>query len=126
MAESTKKSSIIAYVNLAIVIFFMFGFGYIPAPAPLTQYGMAVIGIFIGVVYGWTVSSSGLTWVSLLGVAALGFTDLGACSVAISKVFATDTAALLLFGMLMLGPVMESNLTEYIVAKVLGSKFCYK
>ncbi|MBQ2994101.1 MAG: hypothetical protein IJD56_01245 [Peptococcaceae bacterium] len=126
MAESTKKSSIMAYVNLAIVIFFMFGFGYIPAPPPLTQYGMAVIGIFIGVVYGWTVSSSGLTWVSLLGVAALGFTDLGACSVAMSKVFATDTAALLLFGMLMLGPVMESNLTEYVVAKVLGSKFCYK
>ncbi|MBQ2775878.1 MAG: hypothetical protein IJB37_05455 [Peptococcaceae bacterium] len=126
MAESSKNNSIIAYVNLAIVLFFMFGFGHIPAPAPLTQYGMAITGIFIGVVYGWTVSSSGLSWVSLLAVAALGFTDLGTCATSIAKVFSTDTAALLLFGMLMLGPVMESNLTEYVVAKVLGSKFCYK
>lgn len=124
---STKASnSVFRYINLAIVLFLMFGFGYLPAPAPLTQYGMAVIGIFIGVVYGWTISSSGLSWVSLLAIVALGFTDLGSCAASISKVFSTETSALLLFGMLMLGPVMESNLTEYVVAKVLGSKFCYK
>ncbi len=124
MSETANKSSVITYVNLVIVLFLMFGFGYIPAPAPLTQYGMAVVGIFLGAVYGWTVSSSGLSWVSILAIAALGFTDMGNCSVAMAKVFSTDTAALLMFGMLMLGPVMESNLTEYVVAKVLGSKFC--
>lgn len=124
MENSATKYSVGTYINLVIVLFFMFGFGYLPAPPPLTQYGMAVTGIFIGAVYGWTVSKSGLSWVSLLAVIALGFTDLGSCAVSIAKIFSTDTAALLLFGMLMLGPIMESNVSEYLVAKLLDSKFC--
>ncbi len=124
--ESAKKGSVMEYVNIAIVVLLMFGFGYLPPFEPLTQYGMALVGIFFGLVYGWTVSKSGLAWPSLLGIVALGFTDFCTVSVAMSKVFATDTASLLLFAMLLLGPIMESGLPGVITAKMLGSKFCYK
>lgn len=124
--ETAKKGSVMEYVNIAIVVLLMFGFGYLPPFEPLTQYGMALLGIFFGLIYGWTVSKSGLAWPSLLGIVALGFTDFGAVSASMAKVFSTDTAALLLFAMLLLGPIMESGLPSVITAKLLGSKFCYK
>ena len=124
--ESAKKGSVMEYVNIAIVVLLMFGFGHLPPFEPLTPYGMALVGIFFGLIYGWTVSKSGLTWPSLLGIIALGFTDFGVVSVSMAKVFSTDTAALLLFAMLLLGPIMESGLPSVITAKLLGSKFCYK
>ena len=37
----------------------------------ITPWGMQTIGIFIGVLYGWTVDSK--IWPSLLGIVALGY-----------------------------------------------------
>jgi len=124
MSETASKNSIMQWVHVAIVALLMFGFGHLPTLEPLTPYGMALVGIFLGAIYGWTVSSSGLTWVSLLAIAALGFTDFGTCGAAMAKVFSADTSALLLFAMLLLGPIMDSGVTTVIVAKLLGSKFC--
>ncbi len=45
---------------------------------------------------------------------------------AISALFASDTAMLLLLGMLMVGPMVESNTGEWLLVKLLNSKFCYK
>ena len=32
----------------------MFGFRYVPAPGAVTEYGMAVLGVFLALVYGWS------------------------------------------------------------------------
>ena len=59
-------------IHIAITVLLMFFFRFLPAPAPITPYGMAIIGIFFGLVYAWTMSS--LIWPSLLSLAALGVT----------------------------------------------------
>lgn len=50
-AKAQKKTY---WIHVAIVAIFMFGFRFIPAPAPITSYGMQILGIFIGLVYGWS------------------------------------------------------------------------
>lgn len=56
-------------IHYLITCLFMFGFHFIPAPEPLTPFGMGVLGVFIGAVYGW--STLDILWPSLLGLAAL-------------------------------------------------------
>lgn len=114
-------------LHVVIILAFMFLFRLLPAPAPLTQHGMAILGIFIGMIYGWTFTADrGMAWIAFAGLFALGLTDYGTCSAALSAVFASSTAALVLFGMLIMGPIMESDMGSYLVAKLLGSKFCDK
>lgn len=125
MYEQTKNN-IMTYVHLAITLALMFLFRYIPAPEPLTPYGMAIIGIFAGMIYGWATSKRGFSWISFTALLALGLTDFGNCSKAISTLFASDTAMLLLLGMLMVGPMVESDVGEWLLVKLLNSKFCYK
>ena len=121
-----KQNHVVEYIHLAITLAFMFLFRFIPAPAPLTPYGMAVIGVFLGMIYGWMTSKRGLVWPSVIGLVAFGLTDFGDVSVVMSKVFASNTAALLIVSMILLGPMMESNVGEYVVTKLLTSKFCDK
>ena len=55
--ETAKKGSVMEYVNIAIVVLLMFGFGYLPPFGPLTQYGMALVGIFLGLLFGWPLAN---------------------------------------------------------------------
>lgn len=72
-----KKPSIFntgfAGINLHVVIglILMFGIGRLPAPEPMTQIGLALLGIFVGVVYLWATCDLG--WPSLLAIAAISF-----------------------------------------------------
>lgn len=95
-----KQNNLVEYVHLAITLAFMFLFRFIPAPAPLTPYGVAVIGVFLGMIYGWMTSKRGLVWPSVTGLVAFGLTDFGDVSVVMSKVFASNTAALLIVSMI--------------------------
>ena len=52
-----------------IMLALMFGIGMIPAPMPLTQMGMQLLGVFVGVLFGWIFVEVGST--SLIAIAAL-------------------------------------------------------
>lgn len=79
MAEAIgrSKKTISYYLHMIITLLLMFGFGLFPAPEPMTALGMKVIGIFLGLLYGWT--TCGLIWPSLLGMIALALS--GALSI---------------------------------------------
>ena len=51
------------YINVAISLSLMLFFRYIPAPEPMTQLGMTVIGIFAGAIYGWCTTN--MIWPSI-------------------------------------------------------------
>lgn len=114
------------YVHMAVTLAFMFLFRFLPAPEPLTPYGMAILGIFIGMIYGWTTSQRGLSWISFLALVALGLTDYGTCGKALANLFASETAGLLMLSMFLVGPVMECEAGEYLIIKLLSSKLCYQ
>ena len=59
------------YLTILLAIIFMFGFKYLPAFTGLSQSGMQVLGIFIGVLILWLTIS--IDWPSILMIAALSF-----------------------------------------------------
>lgn len=58
---------------LHVVIFFLltFGTGFLP-PVGITPMGMNILGVFLGMLYGWTFI--GFAWPSMICLVALGFT----------------------------------------------------
>ncbi len=72
MTAATKKIKPTYWIHSAIAISFMLFFRFLPAPEPLTPYGMALLGIFIGAVYGWCTVS--MIWPSLLALTLMGLT----------------------------------------------------
>ncbi len=67
-----KKTRNTAYyiksiIGLAIMIFF----GYLPAPAPMTQLGMVILGQFIGMIFLWTFVD--IVWPTFAAIVLFGF-----------------------------------------------------
>lgn len=75
MTENTlavkKNHDAIYYIKSIIGLAIMLFFGYLPAPAPMTQVGMIVIGQFIGLIFLWTFVD--MVWPTFLGIALFGF-----------------------------------------------------
>ena len=62
-AQMTAKGDAMYYVHSFLCLLIMFGFGQLPPVEPLTALGMRLIGIFLGLLYGWILStSSGRAW----------------------------------------------------------------
>ena len=65
-------------IKVAVVLFLMFGFGYLEPIPPLGKLGMQVIGIFLGMLIAWM--GIGYVWPSILALIALwmtGYAPLG-------------------------------------------------
>lgn len=70
MSEAVaKKKNTAYYINSIISLIIIFGFGQLPAVAPLTPLGMNLIGIFLGLLYAWIFVD--IVWPSLVGLLAL-------------------------------------------------------
>lgn len=66
-------------VNICITLALMFLFGYLPPFPHVTPMGMKVLGVFLGVIYGY--SAAEIAWPSLFAVIAFGtsgYTNMGA------------------------------------------------
>ncbi|MBP3585861.1 MAG: hypothetical protein J6J59_09325, partial [Peptococcaceae bacterium] len=123
MSEKAKGGFDVKYIHFAVTFAFMFFFRFVPPVGTITPYGMAVIGIFIGLIYGWSVDADNLCWSSLMGLVALGVTDFGNAGTALATAFGNESVMLMLLGMFFLGMLQESQLTEWISNKLLGAKF---
>lgn len=74
MAKAEGKKPMSYWIHALICVAFMFGFGFLPPlGGEITPLGMRVLGVFIGLFYGWIFLE--FTWPSLLGLVALGITD---------------------------------------------------
>lgn len=119
-AELRKDHKYIHFIiTLALMIFFRF----LPPIGDITPYGMAIIGIFIGMIYGWSADAGNLIWTSLLGLFALALTDYGTAGAALAAAFGNESVMLMLLGMFFLGMLQDSYLTQWMSNKLLGAKF---
>ena len=67
MASANKN--VMYYVHIAIFLLILFGIGFLPPFAQITPMGMKVLGVFLGVIYGWCFIA--LDWPSLVALVAL-------------------------------------------------------
>ncbi|MCD8196969.1 MAG: hypothetical protein LUE24_07385 [Lachnospiraceae bacterium] len=71
--ETGKGVNTKYFINSAVVVILMFFFRFIPPFGSMTSLGMAVLGIFLGALWGWI--NCDMIWPSILAITMLGFTS---------------------------------------------------
>lgn len=118
MANNLKKSNII-YLHYAVVLFFCFGFKYLPPFGALTPMGMSIIGTFIGCVYGWSLID--MLWPSLVGLLGLGVTI--GMDTLVAQAFGNQTVLVLIFLTIVIAVTTETGAMDWLVGRLLAAKF---
>lgn len=120
MATETQQKKSKYPLHFAVMLIIMFCFRFIPPPGSVTPYGMAVLGIFLGLIYGWTFIN--LLIPSLCGAVLLATTDYGTCTEVFVAMFSNSTVLMMLLGVLAFMAVQQSGAGDWIIAKLLSSK----
>ena len=111
MTETNRKSTSY-WIHSIIVLAWMIGFGLLPPIEPLSQYGMKILGIFIGSLWGWTFVE--MIWPSLFGMVVLSFTDYGNIITIFSDGFGDSVTLQVLFMLLFAAYLDMSGLNKHI------------
>ena len=84
-----------------------FAVRFLPAPAPLTQEGLAVLGIFLTSLMMWITIS--IDWPSLITVFLLGFLPHFGFGNTLKGTFGNTTVAFLLFTFMLVYPLSQTH-----------------
>jgi len=117
---SWSKNDPVYFLHAAIVVFFMFGFKYLPPFGGITEIGMGVVGVFLGVLWGWSFCEQ--AWPSLLSLIAMGFTGYTSVGGALTGGFGHSNV-ILVFSVLVLVYMIDSaDITKLLAYKVINMK----
>lgn len=119
-----ENRKVVDYIKWGIVVLFMFGFQFVPPIAPMTQYGMAVLGILIGAVLGWSFDSKqmlGTSLIALLALVLVGYP--GGVTAVYKELMASETLMMMCLAMLVVGALVDAKMDTFIIAKVMNMKF---
>ena len=70
-AMQSSFSTVRAYLHVIVFFALTLGTGFLSPPG-ITEMGMNILGVFLGLLYGW--SFIGFAWPSMICLVALGFT----------------------------------------------------
>ena len=98
----------------------MLGVGYLPVFGQITPLGMKILGVFLGLLYGWIFID--LLWPSLLGFIAISFTGFMPLSDAIVSGFGNYTIWLCIVTMAFAHILSQLKITDFITYWLLSKK----
>lgn len=122
MAGSNNKN-MVSYIHVIIFLIIMFGVGLLPPFAQITELGMKVLGIFLGVIYGWLFID--LAWTSmfaLVGLALIGYGQGGVNGLLVQG-FSYQVLPQMILTYLFAEAIAQTKLTDYLSTKLLSMKF---
>ena len=108
------------YIHTIIGVILMFCGWFIPPIEPITEVGMQIAGIFLGLIYLW--STSGMLWPSILGIAAMIISDYGTMNSVLAASFGNYNVWVAVLMMAIFGVVEQFGVNDYIVRWVLTRK----
>lgn len=122
MTKTMKQTKVdMKYViNSLIGLFFIIGFGQLPAVEPMTRVGMQIAGIFIGLIYLW--STVDLIWPSILGILAFGMSDYCTMNEAIAAGLGSQVVWMLIMLMMISEAIRVSGVGELIARWIITRK----
>ncbi len=127
MTKQAEKMPWTYWLHLAIGLGFMLIFPQLSPIEPITEVGMAVLGVFIGMVYLWSTLDS--IWPSLLGlmlVALAGYVPelkgYAAVKNLFMTAFGTDTVIVLILGMVLFSALEYVGCTKYMARFFMSRK----
>lgn len=109
------------YLNFTIGFVLMFFFQFLPAPAPITPYGMKIIGIFLGIIYLWTTED--ILWSSILGLIAMVCLGIFTGNAMAQAAFGQSLLIMLLFVLAIIFCMDKSGLFDWIANWMMRLKF---
>lgn len=122
LAKGTAgRKKLIQYI---IILAFMFGFGFLPPFGPVTQMGMQVLGIFIGCIIAWAFGEQ--TWPSFLALILLGMLEGATVTGTFASALGNGTVHIVLLCLLICSALQNSGLIDYMVKRILATKFARK
>ena len=101
------------YLYSVIGILLVFSGWFLPAREPITEVGMQIIGIFIGLIWLW--STSGMLWPSLLGIAALMISDYGTMTSILAASIGNYNVITCILMMAIFGLIEQYGVNDYII-----------
>lgn len=113
-------------IHYVIMIFLMAIFYIIPSfgNGIVTPYGMRVLGVFAGLIYGWT--CIGMLIPSIIGTVGLAIAGLGTTQDVFVSIFNNYNIIMMIVGSLGFVALSQSNASDWVFAKVLSSKLASK
>lgn len=118
-ATNMKKRSTSFWINTAITIALMIFFQFLPTFGAVTPMGMKVLGVFLGMLYGWITIE--MIWPSILGLVVFGLTGY----TTVSGVFGTclDSQVMQAFMCFLVAALFDVfGVTNYLASKVMSIK----
>ena len=109
-----RKSDAAYWINTGITIALMWGIGFLSPWGSLSPLGMKVLGIFIGLLYGWT--TIGFVWPSLMGVIALGLSGYQTVPQVLSAGFGAAQNTVVCFFLFVFAAYMDRIGLSHIIA----------
>ncbi len=116
--DSSRLIKILVCLGIALVFWFL------PAPAPMTQIGVRVIGVFIATVV--LLSTVDTVWPAILGVVLLSLTGVTNLNGAIAGSLGNWVIYFVLMTFILTHALNESGFTNRMVAKFMGQGFVQK
>lgn len=120
--SSDKKISkdIKYYMHSAIGLLLMFGFGHLPPIAPITEMGMSMVGIMLGLVYLWTFIDMG--WPSIAALLAMILNGSMTIGEITQTGFGNSTVWLIFFCTMVTFAIHSSGVFDYFIPWLLNTK----
>ena len=115
---SQIKERPILIVHYAIVLFMCFVFPQLTPIGALTPQGMALVGGFLGAVWGWSMID--MLWPSFVGLFSMAW-FLGANQVA-AAAFGNVTVVMLMFMFIAMSCITQTGAVTWLIQKLLSLK----
>lgn len=122
MAEKVKKSKYLLHFSIMVLITAIFF--VLPGFASITPYGMKVLGIFIALIYGWSVMETIIP--SLFAIVAISLTEYGNTQTLLANMFSNSTVLIMLVSLIAFMAISQTGAGDWMLAKILGSKLVKK
>ena len=120
--KETKKFYIVMAISLAIMI----GFGFIPPfTEPITSVGMRILGIFIGMIFGWIFGYNGITAVMALVVCGLFFPGQTADTL-FGTAFGAQPLMIVFWALIFVYGLNKCGILGWVSAKILSWEMGFK
>ena len=110
------------YINIFVMLVLMIGFRFLPPFGSMTESGMAVLGVFIGTIYGWIMVKD-MPLASAAGLVLMGTTGYFATPVESIQAAFSHNLFISVVGCFAIVAVMQqSGMIEYLVKAILKWK----
>ena len=120
MPEKTQKF----YFQMILIVALMVGIGMLPPFGQITDYGMRVLGIFVGCVVGWGFGHN--YFASILALLLLAFCGENTFDGVFSGAFGHQSILMVLFSLLFCFGIEQTGIMHYIANWILSRKFATK